>query len=107
MANLVEQIDAALGRYYKLKNIKGYYDDDGNGKFKKYCEDNGTSTLYKQHRYNNQGTQTKKCLGLAEDDEIEGELLEDADQSMLVVCWIAIHVVLALVQIYANIRIGL
>ena len=105
MATLLEQLDAALGRYYNLKNIKGYYDEDGNGKFKKYCEDNGT--FCRQHRYNNQGTQTKICLGLEEDDDIEDELLQDADQSMLVVCWIALHSVLTLAQIYANIRIGL
>merc|ERR1712228_507011 len=33
--------DTALCRYYKLNNIPGYINEDGIGKFKEFCTDNG------------------------------------------------------------------
>ena len=35
------QIDAGLGRYYAQKGVDGYFDSDGVGKFKLYCDRNG------------------------------------------------------------------
>jgi len=38
---IVDQIDAGLGRFYSQKGVQGYFDGDGVGKFKAYCEENG------------------------------------------------------------------
>jgi len=55
-----DQICAALGRYYKIKEVDGYFDDDGVGKFSAFCEENGF-----------------------DDDMIQEELAEEPGQSQL------------------------
>ena len=38
---MLDQIDQALGRYYALKEVNNYFDEDGVGRFKAYAEENG------------------------------------------------------------------
>ena len=65
MSSLTRQMDAALGRYYSLKGLSGYYNSDGVGKFREYCEENG----------------------LDDDDELKEDLLQDDPaEVMIVVC---------------------
>eukprot|EP01084_Bolivina_argentea_P314184 544177_1 len=37
----VQQIDKALGRYYKNLGVDNYFNEDGIGKFQAWCDDNG------------------------------------------------------------------
>ena len=37
----IKQIDTGLGRYYALKDVNHYFDDDRIGKFAAFCKKNG------------------------------------------------------------------
>eukprot|EP01083_Nonionella_stella_P074199 201159_1 len=40
----IQQIDDGLAIYYESRNVKGYYDDEGNGRFRLWAEDGGMDT---------------------------------------------------------------
>ena len=41
MSTLVSKIDQALGQYYKALNVEYFTDNTNQGKFYKFCEENG------------------------------------------------------------------
>eukprot|EP01083_Nonionella_stella_P174057 602301_1 len=40
----IQQIDDGLAIYYESRNVKDYYDDEGNGRFRLWAEDGGMDT---------------------------------------------------------------
>ena len=42
---LSAQIDAGLGRYYAKRKVDDYFDKDGVGRFKAFCNENGILSL--------------------------------------------------------------
>lgn len=39
-SHLIQEIDQLLGQYYISKNRTDYFDEDGIGKFRSFCNDN-------------------------------------------------------------------
>merc|ERR1719242_1946529 len=59
---ILTKIDEALGKYYELKEVNTYFNENGDGLFKLYCIDNG----------------------MEEDQAIRDDLEEAADDNILV-----------------------
>merc|ERR1712176_1754941 len=66
----------ALGRYYALKGVDGYFNDEGKGKFIVYCDDNGLD----EEELNEDDPEQNMLVEFVEDDDFPGVDSDDAQR---------------------------
>eukprot|EP01084_Bolivina_argentea_P270780 460513_1 len=76
MDTFLEKVDKAFSRYYEMNGVRDYFEEDGEGKFKIFCEENG---IEDEEAINDElGAGAEDCI-LVEFDEDDFPGIANAD----------------------------